>query len=55
MNKDTFKSKEKMTNKEIERLETKLMTLGLNGLAYSSIWNDTAKKLKEIKNEKQGN
>lgn len=40
----------------IPELESQLMLLGNNGLAYSPIWNEVAKKLNKLKekeNEKQ--
>ena len=38
---------------EIQKLETKLMSLGLNGLAYSSLWNATAQEINRLKNEEK--
>ena len=35
----------------IPKLENQLMLLGMNGLAYTDIWNEVAKKLKELKNK----
>lgn len=32
----------------IPKLKNQLMVLGMNGLAYSDIWNDVAKKLKKL-------
>ena len=36
---------------EIKELETKLMRLGLLGLAYTPMWNEITKKIKELKDE----
>ena len=35
----------------IPKLESQLMLLGMNGLAYSDIWNEVAKKLNKLKGE----
>lgn len=37
------------TKKQIGLLENKLLMLGLYGMAYTSIWNETAKKLNKLK------
>jgi len=33
----------------IPKLESQLVMLGMNGLAYSDIWNEVAKKLNKLK------
>jgi len=33
----------------IDKLECQLATLGMNGLAYTDIWNEVAKKLNKLK------
>ena len=38
----------------IPKLKNQLMTLGMNGLAYSSIWNEVAKKLNKLEKKKNG-
>jgi len=38
----------------IPKLESQLMLLGMNGLAYSDIWNEVAKKLNKLKEKKNG-
>jgi ribosomal protein L18E len=37
---------------EKEQLRNKLMLLGLNGMAYTPIWNEVAKKLNQKSKEK---
>jgi len=45
---------EVLTKEEkIARLETKLMTMGLCGMAYSNYWNEIAKELNELKKENE--
>jgi len=38
-----------MNANTIPKLENQLMLLGMNGLAYSDIWNKIAKKLNKLK------
>ena len=37
----------------IYKLKNQLMLLGMNGLAYTDIWNEIAKKIKTLKEDKQ--
>ena len=41
-----------MRTKDIPKLESQLILLGMNGLAYSEIWNKIAKKLNKLKGNK---
>ena len=38
---------------EIEKLENQLMLMGFNGMAYTSLWNEKAKRLNELKSNSQ--
>jgi len=42
----------KMTKQQrIKELESQLMTIGFSGMAYSSVWQEKAKELNELKKE----
>jgi len=34
---------------EIKQLENQLMNIGMNGMAYSEVWNEKAKRLNKLK------
>ena len=40
-------------DKLLKELENRMMLLGLNGMAYTDIWNETAKELEEKKEKKK--
>ena len=47
-------NEEKFTTEErIKRLESSLMLLGINGLAYSPLWQEQAKKLEQLKRKQK--
>ena len=41
------------TEERIKELEARLMQLGFSGLAYTLIWNSTAKELERLKDDKR--